>query len=204
MRRSLVLALLLAGSAVVFACQEDEKRPPNATDTGQFGGIGGGGGSSGSSGEGGAGDGGAGAGDAGDAGSCNTFTNDGNAVEQDRIVGDPPTGTGGSITDGTYELTQARLYVGASGTPGPSGVTYRAVLRLTNGKLERTTSMQANQGATPIETRTFGDLVAGGSTFTVTQSCPTPFQDQYTYSVVTNTLNITSLITKESFTFTLR
>jgi hypothetical protein len=78
------------------------------------------------------------------------------------------------------------------------------VLRLTSGKLERVTEVQANQGATPIETRSVGDLVAGGSTFTVTQTCPAPFQDQYTYSVLNNTLNITSLITKESFTFTLR
>jgi hypothetical protein len=203
MRRTLLVASFLAAS-VVFACQEDEKRPPAVGDTGQFssGGAGGGGGSSGSSGEGGVVDGGEDSGDSGAA--CNALTNDGNVVDQNRVVGDPPTGTGGSITDGTYELTQAQVYVGAAGTPGPSGVTYRGVLRLTNGKLERVTAMQANQGATPIESRTFAELVAGGTTFTVTQSCPAPFQDQYTYSVLNNTLNITSLITKESFTFTLR
>jgi hypothetical protein len=202
MRRRFCFALFLAGSLAVFACKEDEKRPPAASDIGQTTSSGSpsGGGSSGSNGEGGAVD----SGDTGDAGSCNTLDNDGNVVDQNRIVGDPPTGTGGQIADGTWELTEAAIYVGASGTPGPSGVTYKGVLRLTLGKLERVTEQTANQGANPITTRTFGDLVAGGSTFTVTQSCPAPFQDQYTYSVLNNTLNITSLITKESFTFTLR
>lgn len=201
MSRRLVLALFLAGSLSVYACKEDESRPAVAGDTGQYGGGGVGGGSS----SGGGGDGG-GSVDAGvDSGAvCNTLTNDGNVVDQNRVVGDPQTGTGGTIPDGTYELTQAQVYVGASGTPGPSGVTYRGVLRLTSGKLERVTELTASQGATPIETRTFGDLVAGGSSFTVTQTCPAPFQDQYTYSVLNDTLNITSLITKESFTFTLR
>jgi hypothetical protein len=203
MRRSFCFVVFLVGSLAVFACKEDEKRPPATTDTGQATSSGVGGGGGGSSGEGGVLD----SGDSdsgGDAGSCNALDNDGNVVDQNRIVGDPPTGTGGQIADGTWELTEAALYVGAGGTPGPSGVTFKGVLRLTLGKLERVTEMTANQGANPITTRTFGDLVAGGSSFTVTQSCPAPFQDQYTYSVVNNTLNITSLITKESFTFTLR
>lgn len=200
MRRIFAVTLFLVGSVTVLACEEEEKRPRAATELGN-GPIGGGGGGSGS-GDGGGNDGGADAGEGGAA--CNTLTNDANVVDQNRVVGDPPTGTGGTIPDGTYELTQAQIYVGAGGTPGLSGVTYKGVLRLTNGKLERATDMTPNQGAQPIESRTFGDLVAGGSNFTVTQSCPAPFQDQYTYSVVTNTLNITSLITKESFTFTAR
>lgn len=202
MRRSFCLSLFLVGSLAIFACQEDEKRPPAASDTGGPN-VGSGGGSS--NGEGGVTDSGGVVDSGSDAGTaCNDLVNTDIAVEQNRVVGDPPTGTGGSIADGTYDLTLAEVYVGASGTPGPSGVTYKGVLRLTNGKLERITAMTPNQGASPIVSTTYGDLVAGGSTFTVTQSCPVPFQDQYTYSVVSNKLNITSLITKESFTFTPR
>jgi hypothetical protein len=202
MRCRVAFALFLAGSLAVFACKEDEPRPAAVDDTGRVGGTGGAGGGGGGGGEGGVVDN-DGGGDS-SAAPCNTLTNDGNVVDQNRVVGEPETGTGGTIPDGTYELTLAQVFVGQSGTPGPSGVTYRGVLRLTSGKLERVTEVQANQGATPIETRSVGDLVAGGSTFTVTQTCPAPFQDQYTYSVLNNTLNITSLITKESFTFTLR
>ena len=203
MQRFLAVTLFLVASVTVLACQEDEKRPPAAGDLGNSPTGGGTGGGNGGNRDGGGNEG--GGGDGGDGGSaCNALTNDANVVDQNRVTGDPPTGTGGTIPDGTYELTQAQVYVGAAGTPGPSGVTYKGVLRLTNGKLERVTEMTPNQGSSPIESRTFGDLVAGGSSFTVTQTCPAPFQDQYTYSVVTNTLNITSLITKESFTFTAR
>lgn len=203
MGRELAVVLFLVATVVAPGCKDDDSRPPVANDIGNSptGGGGGGGG--------GAGDGGNGADSGGldsgsDAGACNALPNDGNVVDQNRVVGEPPTGTGGTIADGTYELTGAEVYVGASGVPGPSGVTYQGVLRLANGKLERVTTMTPSQGATPIETRTFGDLVAGGTSFTVTQSCPAPFQDQFTYSVLNTTLNITSLITKESFTFTLR
>ena len=199
-RRRLAFVLFLAGSlTALIACKEEENRPPASNNTGGPNIVGGGS----TDGEGGV-EGGAGA-DAGDSGSaCNTLDNNGNVVDQNRIVGDPQTGTGGTIPDGTYELTLAQVYVGVGGTPGASGVTYKGVLELKAGHLDRVTEMTPNQGASPITTRTKGDLVAGGSTFTVTQTCPSPFQDQYTYSVVSNTLNITSLITKESFTFTLR
>lgn len=207
MRRSLCFALFFVGSLAVYACKEDENRPPAASDTGGPNiGTGGGSSSSGSSGEGGVTDSG-GAVDSGtDSGAaCNTLTNDGAIVDQTAIVGDPPTtGTGGTIPDGTYELTLAQFYAGVAGIPGPTGRTYRGVLRLTNGKLERVTEMVPSQGSTALVTSSFGDLVAGGDTFTVSQSCPTTFVDEYRYSVVSNTLNIWSLITKDSFTFTLR
>lgn len=203
LRRALaVFAFCSIASATTFACKGDPDRPPVSGDTGESptNGAGGGGGNrDGSASEGGSADSGDGA-----AAACNTLVNDGNVVDQNRIVTDAPTGTGGTIADGTYELTAADIYVSAGGTPGPSGVTYRGVLRLTSGKLERVMEMTPNQGATPIEARSFGELTAGGSTFTVLQSCPAQFQDQYTYSVQGNTLNITSKITSESFTYTLR
>jgi hypothetical protein len=202
MRRSLAFVFFVAVSSTALGCKEDESRPPAASDLGgaTAGGAGGGGGA----GDGGGADGG---GDAGDAATapCNTLTNDANVVDQNRLAGEPVTGNGGTITPGTYELKTAEVYVGTA-APGPSGVTYQGVLRVTGSKIERVTKVQANQGSTPVETRSIGDFTAAGTTLTVTQTCPAPFQDQYTYTVTTanNTLNITSLITKESFTFTLR
>jgi len=201
MGRSFVFALCLAVSVVTYACKKDDDKPPVSSDTGQGGpstSTGGGGG------EGGAGDASTVDGGDGAAAACNDLTNDADVVDQNRIAGDPPIGTGGTIPDGTYELTRADVYVGAGGTPGPSGVTYRGVLRLTNGKLERVTEVTANQGATPVTQRSFGDVTAIAPAFTVLQSCPAAFQDQYSYSVVNNTFNITSTITHESFTFTIR
>lgn len=208
MRRSAFLFcfVFFAASAAVLGCKDDETRPPAASDTGQPTSSGGaGGGSSGSGGDGGS-NGGGGTVDADSGSVCNTLVNDGAFREQNLVVGAPPDGTGGTIADGTYELTAVDLYSpgGAGVAPGPTGVTYQGVLRLTNGKLERVTKRQANQTATPVETRSFGDLVAGAQSFTVSQTCPTVLTDQYSYSVATNTLNITNLITKESFTFTLR
>lgn len=204
MRRALTVFFFLAASVTALACQEDEKRPPAASDLGQPSGGGAGGGGGGGGGDSGV------ATDAGtDAGTaCHTLTNDGNVVERERIVGEPPPAIGGTIADGTYELTVAQVYVAAAAgvTAGPTGELYQGVLRVSNQalRLERITKAQANQTATPIETRTLGDLAASGTNLTVNQTCPTFFTDQYTYSVQNNTLNITSVTTKESFTFTLR
>lgn len=201
--RRVLFVLLFAASSLAFSCKDDPDWPPPGGGTGEAigsSGSGGGGGDGGGRGEGGALD----SGDGGDGGVCTDLANDGIVVDQNRIVGDPPTGTGGQIADGTYSLTQADVYVGAAGVPGPSGVTFQGAMRLTQGTLERVLRQQANQTATPTESRSTGPLTARGTTFTVVQSCPAQFQDQYTYSVLNNTLNITSLLTKESFTFTLR
>jgi hypothetical protein len=63
---------------------------------------------------------------------------------------------------------------------------------------------QGAVGATLQETRTSGTLAANGTTLTFTTSCPLVAQDQTTYSVVSNTLVVTSLVTRESWTYTLR
>jgi hypothetical protein len=202
MRRIACFALCLSVSIATYACKDDDKKPPVSADNGN----GGPSTSTGGGTEGGAGDASSidGGGD-GAVAACNSVTNDGDAVEQNRIVGDPPIGSGGTIAVGTYELTQADVYVGAGGTPGPSGVTYRGILVSgPNFKIERVTQITANQGATPVERRSVGDAEGIGPALTITESCPVVFKDPYSYSVVNNTLNITSTITKESFTYTLR
>lgn len=198
--RRLATSLLVVSALLTFAaCKEDPHRPPAAGDLPQAPPIGGG------AGGGGTGEGGADAGedDAGDAGACNDLPNEGVVVDQAGIVGDAPTGTGGIIQDGTYELTAANVYVGAAGTPGLTGQQVQGALRITGTQFVRA-HRQGPTGQTLQEQRTSGTISPNGSTLTFTLSCPFNSQDQTTYSVVSNTLVVTSLVTRESWTFTLR
>lgn len=199
--RRFASSLLVASALLSFAaCKEDPHRPPPAGELPQAPPLSGGAGG-GASGEGGV-DAGESA-DGGDAGACNDLSNEGVVVDQNGVVGDAPTGTGGTIQDGTYELTLASIYVGAAGTPGPTGQQVQGALRITGNQFVRA-HRQGATGGTPQEQRTSGTLVTNGSTLTLTTSCPFVSQDQTTYSVVSNTLVVTSLVTRESWTYTLR
>jgi hypothetical protein len=194
---SCLVALALAASV---ACQEDEPRPPPAGDLPQAPplGVGAGGGG------GGGGEGGAGGADGGlDAGACTDLSNEGIVVDQNGVIGDPPTGVGGAVAEGTYELTAASIYVGAGGTPGPTGIQIQGALRLQGGTFVRVHE-RALQGQPPQEARTSGSFASGGTTFSLATDCPSVAADDLSYSVVANTLVLTSLVTRESYTFTLR
>jgi hypothetical protein len=105
MRRLLTSLLVVSVLGCFAACKEDPERPPATGDLPRAPPMGGGAGGGGT-GEGGA-DG--GLGDGGDAGACNDLTNQGVVVDQNGVVGDAPTGSGGTIQDGTYELTLATV-----------------------------------------------------------------------------------------------
>lgn len=201
-RMAFVLALVLGGSSFL-ACQDDPERPPAAGDLPQAPPLGGGAGGGGGGGGGGTGDGGVPLDGGGDGGTCTALASDGVVVDQNGVVGDAPTGSGGAIQDGTYELTAATVYVGAAGTPGPTGQQIQGALRIAGAAFERV-QRQGTAGATPEEVRSSGTLSANGTTLTLRTSCPLAAQDQATYSVVANTLVVTSLVTRESYTFTLR
>lgn len=200
MRRLLASLLVVSALGCFAACKEDPERPPAAGDLPQAPPLGGGAGGGGGGGEGGAD---SGIPDGGDAGACNDLSNEGVVVDQNGIVGDAPTGTGGMIQDGTYELTVANVYVGGSGTPGPTGQQVQGALRITGTQFVRA-HRQGAVGTTLQEQRTSGTLATNGSTLTFTTSCPIASQDQTTYSVVSNTLVVTSLVTRDSWTYTLR
>jgi hypothetical protein len=200
-KRVLGIMGFVAAIALAAACKEDEPRPPVAADDlPPQPGIGKGGG-------GGAADGGVqpeggrDAGDSGDAGTCTDLPNTGAAIDQTAVSGDPPAGTGGTISDGIYDLTDARVYQGISGVPGLTGASYQGTIRLTGQSYERVLVFKSSGGAI-AESRVSGSFIPSGVNGTIALTCPIAAQEQITYSVVTNSLTVSNLVTKESFTFT--
>jgi hypothetical protein len=154
--------------------------PPGGGGTGNDGGGGDGGGAT-------------------DGGTCTTLANTGLLVDQVGFVGDPPAGQGGVILDGTYDLNEARLYVG-SGNPAPSGTTFRGSIQVTGTVVDRVTVITPLQGpATQVNER--GTLSASGVNVTYATSCPSPRQYIYGYTIVGSNITLSDLVTKESFIY---
>lgn len=197
MRKPSIAVLAIAAALLGSACSEEPKRPPVTTDgtgTPDLGGVGGGGG------DGGGGDG--GLGDGGDAGTgCTELAPTGGVINQNAVNDDPPAGTGGTIEDGVYDITDALVYVGAAGLPGPTGSSFQGSIRITGTTFERVIVFRSSAGAS-TETRSSGTLATTNSNATVTLACPTASQEQLTYSVATTSVTFSNLVTKESFTFT--
>lgn len=194
--RPLVLALVFGAfpAGVLAACAEEEPRPPLLSGGGGGGNIGGG--SSGPT-----RDGSADAADAsGDAGTCTELVNSGILVDQLAVTGDPLPGSGGAITDGTYELNDARVYVGAGGLPGSTGATYQSTLRVAGTSFERVTRF-VGAGGIPAETRSVGTLAIAAAQVTFSVTCPAPTQEVYAFGVTNATVTFTSATTRESLSY---
>ena len=205
MKRRALFAFLL-GLGVLVACQEDEKRPPNLTDLGNDPSTGGGGG--GSSGT----DGGTsidassgGTTDADATAECSALDDPTSAVEQDAVSSDTPQGdTGGTIIDGVYDLTIAEKYVGISGQAGPTGITYREVIKIVGGaSLERVRLTQQSNGAVQTTNASYVLQVLSPN-LTLTLKCPTVgVGEQYRYTFQNGKLTLVSGA-GESFTYIAR
>jgi hypothetical protein len=192
----------------IAACKDDPSRPPVGGDPGSnpISSSGGGSGGLDGSAEGGL-DGGASSSSSGssgnDAGSCSDLPDMGNYVDQNAIAGDPLNGTGGTIPDGvTYNMSEATKYVGISGTAGPTGTQLRGQLKFQAGVFERVYTTVLT-GGNPSETRLRGTYVVNGTQLITHTTCPFAIDDTFQYSVDTNnnTFILTSLLSKESWTF---
>lgn len=190
----------VAGAVVVLAaaCSNEIHRPPPAEDpeTVQPGRAGGGGQR---------GDGGIDGGSVADAGAdalgpCNTLTITGVLVDQQAVAGSPPTGTGGAIADGLYDLTETTLFVGP-GAIGPTGKSFRETLAITGGTWQqaRVTITSAGQAQTQS---TFTAAVSGSSV-ALSETCPTPsLAESFTYTVAGNQLRLISPSRQTEFVYT--
>jgi hypothetical protein len=140
-----------------------------------------------------------------DAGACTTLDIGGAQVDQQGVVGDPPAGSGGTVLDGTYDMIEARLYVGAAGAPGVTGNRFQATLRITGGTMERAVIFTSNAGGS---TRSFvsGTLTVSGPNATYAIACPNPTQESLAISVLSGgtSLTLTNQVTKEAFVWSKR
>ena len=202
-RHAFVIATViqLGALALMGACSDPPAKPGPAvagTGTGTGGGGGGGGGGA----EGGVVlDGGR---DAREGGVCNDVVNTGQLVDRTGINGDPPVATGGTITDGTYDLTIYSVYVGTAGTAGPTGITAKATLRIAAGKIDEIIEIGGTGKTTTVATRSSVYSVTG-ATFAETDLCPTGGGGrQLQFTAGDPLLTLTDPTSKEAFTFTKR
>src|SRR5262245_32887383 len=76
--------------------------------------------------------------DGGDAGGeCNAIANTGVLVTQEAVIGDAPPHTGGALSDGFYDLTAVRVYVGAGGVGGPTEQSWQASIVIQKNRIDR-------------------------------------------------------------------
>lgn len=199
--RIVALALLLGLVALgAQACNDTDDRPRPAED-GTSSSYGPGAAGGGSSNEGGAGD--AGFDASIDAGACNDVSNDGVLVDELAVSGDPPLSEGGTILDGTYHLTAVNTYVGLSGVPGPTGVTYKATLVVQQGAIQSV--IETTASASTIENRAMYTYSDSTTTLVLQSICPTTGQVlQEGYTARTSELLRTNLATKQVFSYTLQ
>ncbi len=197
LRRCLPFALFVP-LLVVVACSSDPHRPQPAGIGESSSGLPAGGGKT----DGGTSDGGV---DAGDAGAvvCNTLANATTVVDRIGVVGEPPVSTGGTITDGRYELTDYKLFVGAGGVGGPTGVTGKSAIVVASGRMEQVVEIGGNSPA--VERRTITTFNTTGSTLLRTNVCPAnSAAAQYQYTASDAVFTITDTVSKEAFVFTKR
>ncbi len=110
-----------------------------------------------------AGDDAGGSGDAADGGACNALVNSAQAVTIQQVAMDPPSPTGGTIADGTYDLTAVAIYTGPNGPSGPSGTSQTTIA------IAGDTIQVVGNGQPERRTVTLATM---GSTFTATDTCP--------------------------------
>ena len=120
-----------------------------------------------------------GAGDA--AMACNDVVNSAPVVAVTQIADDPPASSGGTIADGTYELTAVAIYTGASGPTGPSGTEQTTVV------VSGATFQVVSAGQPPRRTLT---LATSGTAFTATDTCPDSTVTTGTYTATATGLTI--------------
>jgi hypothetical protein len=116
----------------------------------------------------------------GDAGLCTDLDIVAPLVDEDGQNGDF-TGSGGTITDGTYDIVEAHVYLGPSGIGGPTSTTYQGAFRI-NGTAIEDAVITTAPGSPAAETTESGTLTPSGTDATATLVLVCPFAASETIS----------------------
>jgi hypothetical protein len=134
---------------------------------------------------------------------CNDVALTGVLVDRIGINGDPPVGVGGTVVDGTYDLTGYSVYVGAGGVAGPTGISARGTIRISGGRIDEITEFSGSGPTT--QARKSSGYSAASATFATTEICPNVGGSrQRQFTAADPLLTLTDMATKEAFTFTKR
>jgi hypothetical protein len=197
-RRVLVLVSVLLPLGAAVACTEPIEKPPAGGGSVIGANIPGNGGDGGDGGS----DGGVTVSDAGDGGVCTDLTATGQVIDRVGVAGEPAAGRGGTVVDGEYNLTDYTVFTGAGGAGGPTGITAKASLRITAGKLEQ--RYEFGGSGNPSVRVTSGSYAATAATFATTELCPGSTAATLQFTANDTILVLTDTRTKEAFTFTKR
>lgn len=103
-----------------------------------------------------------------EAGGCSSLGNTAPVVAEQNVASAPPTPAGGTIADGTYFLTAAKVFTGAGGATGPTGVTYQMDSKWAGGAFEY---VEAITGGTGAGGKYAGTYATSGTAITITFTC---------------------------------
>ena len=110
------------------------------------------------------------------ANACNALVNSGPVIAAVQIAADAPAPTGGTISDGTYRLTDLTLYTGVGGNVGPIAIQLRQTVDIHGAFADAVTESSGKSEAMSTT------IVTSGTSVTNTETCPkagTPDTAQY-------------------------
>jgi hypothetical protein len=115
-----------------------------------------------------------------DAPQCNGLANSASEIERTQVASNAPAAAGGTIPEGTFELTSDTVYTGPGGETGGTGVTRQVTMALSaGGTLE---VVQLNSG---VQARRSFTISTASTDLTLSQTCPGSGDITIGYSVLT-------------------
>lgn len=127
-------------------------------------------------------------------GACNALSNDAPHITSTKSTAPLPTGTGGSVADGTYFLTSATIYAQPS---AGSGSDQQETIAIAGGKLD-----VVKLGVTHPIDRTSWSYATSSTTLTLTRTCPSSKTQTFGYTADATTLTTYETATNIAKTYT--
>jgi hypothetical protein len=108
---------------------------------------------------------------------CNVLIDDGPVVTPTAVAATAPTPAGGTLVDGTYDLTALTLYTGPGVSASPPSGTFSAVYQITGNIAQQVGRLNGS------EARYTSTFTISGTTFLSADTCPMPKQNSDSVSI---------------------